>query len=314
LPRLALEHIENSSIAGRLAGRLSYAHGFNESVHHFLTGAVDGVLRISGTNVKTAHENRHMKMLVQAPGSRQETSSARRVQEEFVCWSRMQAEAGQDLEAIIIRKELERRAGDGCFLWGVGNPPALIAQVLARAGVPVRMIFSIMKSRPKLVDVAPTRIVAWRRYIDARGAERPLPANALVTSRGDSAGGAKRAHYALMCRSDQPLRICRGVPFDPSAFRNAGGTGAPVGASQVTALLRRTGKDTLRTDYEANLSAWLVDSYWVRLTDPVELHPAKLDVLSRGAPQDVEGWLDLVKRIRGGPSAGLEADRVGQLL
>lgn len=255
-----------------------------------------------------------MKMLLQAPGAEPELIPAGHAREEFVCWSRMQAEAGQELEAIIARKELERRAGEGIFLWGVGNPPALVANVLARAGVPVRMIFSIMKSRPKLVDVAPTRTVAWRRYVDARGAERPLPTNSLVTSRGDSAGGAKRAHYALMCQSDQPLRIRRGVPFDPSAFRNAGGTGAPVGASQVTALLRRTGTDTPGADYEVNLCAWLVDSYWVRLTDPVELDQAKLELLSQGARQDVAGWLDLVGRIRSGPPSGRASHEVGQLL
>lgn len=39
----------------------------------------------------------------------------------LVCWSRMQAEAGQSLDAIVRRKELEREANGGLFLWGVGN-------------------------------------------------------------------------------------------------------------------------------------------------------------------------------------------------
>lgn len=229
-----------------------------------------------------------------------------RQKDEYVCWSRMQAEAGQGLEEIVARKELERWAGDGVFLWGVGNPPALLTNVLARAAVPVRVIFSVMKSRPKLVDIAPARTVAWRRYVDAQGAERALPAGALVTSRGDSAGGAKRTHYALMCRSDEPLAIRRGVPFDPTAFRNAGGTGAPVGASQVTALLRRTGTDAAKTDYEANISAWLVGSYWVRLTDPVELDATKLALVAKVAGQGADEWRDTVARVRSGPSAGDE--------
>ncbi len=232
--------------------------------------------------------------------------------EEYVCWSRMQAEAGQALEAIVARKELERQACDGMFLWGVGNPPALLTNVLARASVPVRAIFSVMKSRPKMVDVAPARTVAWRRYVDSRGAERPLPAGALVTSRGDSAGGAKRTHYALMCRSEEPLDIQRGIPFDPSAFRNAGGTGAPVGASQVTALLRRVEEDAPATDYEANISAWLTDSYWVRLTDPVELDAAKLDLVSKISGRGIAEWCAAVARIRVGPSQ--EDGSAGQLL
>jgi hypothetical protein len=304
-----MEHMKN----GSAGGKLSYAHRFNMAVHHFPADAAGSALRISRPNERTARENRHMKMLLQGRGAEPELSSAGHAREEYVCWSRMQTEAGQELEEIIARKELERRAGEGIFLWGVGNPPALVAKVLARARVPVRMIFSIMKSRPKLVDLAPSRTVAWRRYVDAHGAERPLPANALVTSRGDAAGGAKRVHYALMCRSDQPLRIRRGVPFDPSAFRNAGGTGARVGASQVTALLRRTGTDALGTDYEANLSAWLVDSYWVRLTDPIELDQDKLELLSRSARQD-KGWLDLVERVRSGPPAARQTRGGGQLL
>jgi len=233
--------------------------------------------------------------------------------DEYVCWSRMQAEAGQQLDAIIARKELERRAGDGCFFWGVGNPPAVIARTLARAGVPVRVVFSIMKSKPKFTDVTPSRTVAWRRYVDAEGAERPLPPYALVTSRGDSASGAKRTHYALMCRSAEPLTIRRGAPFDPGAFRNAGGTGAPVGASQVTALLRRVAMDSAAPSYEANITAWLAASYWVRLTDPIELAPNRLELLASAPEWGVHQWCELVERIRSGPSISKPEER-GTLL
>jgi hypothetical protein len=210
--------------------------------------------------------------------------------EEYVCWSRMQAEAGQTLDAIIARKEMERVAGCGLFVWGIGNPPAALSRVLARGQVPVQVVFSIMKSRPKRVDVVPSRVVAWRRYIDCHGVERPLPAHALVLSRGDSARGPKLTHYALMCRSDEPLELRRGEPFDPAAFRNASAAGAPVGASQVTALLRRTGVASCLSDYEANFTAWLTDSYWVRLVDPVELDLRKLQLLTAITGVSFEDW------------------------
>lgn len=84
------------------------------------------------------------------------TLSPKNAHGEYVCWSRMQAEAGQQIETIVSRKELERRAGNGSFMWGVGNPPAIITGALARAKVPVHVIFSMMKSRPKAVDVAET--------------------------------------------------------------------------------------------------------------------------------------------------------------
>lgn len=219
--------------------------------------------------------------------------------DEYVCWSRMQAEAGQALKAIVERKERERQAGAGSFLWGVGNAPAHVTNVLARAGIPVRVVFSVMKSRPKAVDIKPSRTVIWRRYLDAQGVERPLPPHALVTSRGDSAGGAKRTHHALMCRSDEPLAIKRGETFDPAAFRNAGGTGAPVGFSQVTALLRRVQFGHQNSDYEANLTAWLADSYWVRLIDPDVLDAARLSILADITRQPLEEWCEVVSRIRG---------------
>lgn len=223
--------------------------------------------------------------------------------DELICWSRMQSEAGQGLNAIIARKECERLAGHRTFFWGVGNAPALLANVLARLHRPVPVVFSIMKSRPKLVDISPRRTVVWRKYIDAEGVERDLPAQALITSRGDSASGAKKVHYALECRSDVPLTLKRGQSFDPTAYRNAGGTKAPVGASQVTALLQRVRPDHLADQYEVNLEATLTGSYWVRLTQPLELTEQQRTFI-----EDLQGctpdqWLELVRTIRGGSSA-----------
>lgn len=217
--------------------------------------------------------------------------------QQYVCWSRMHAEAGQALSAIIQRKEIERRAGEGLFFWGVGNAPSIVVGALARLQQPVEVVFSIMKSRPRSADLNPSRTFVWRRYIGQDGGVRPLPPHVLVTSRADSATGPKTRHFALMCWSDRPLSIEYGRPFDPSSFLNAGGAGAPVGASQVTALLRRTSRGTSRTDYEANLRAWLVGDYWVRLADPVECSFGfdHLDVFSDETSAD---WLEFVRHSR----------------
>ena len=247
---------------------------------------------------------------VSAAGSRQRADG----DDEYICWSRMQAEAGQPLEAIIARKEIERRAGGGMFLWGVGNAPAAMINGLVRAKVPVKVIFSIMKSRPKLVDSAPTRTLAWRRYIDVHGVRRDLPQHVLVTGRGDTLGGIKRFHYALMCRSDAPLVIRRGEVFDPDAFRNAGGTGAPVGASQVTALLRRVRPMNASADYEANIVASLTGSYWVRLIDPIEMDVAKRKLVETAGELSATEWCHIIARIRSGPPADQALTPEGALL
>ncbi len=234
--------------------------------------------------------------------------------DDYVCWSRMQSEAGQLLDNIIARKELERRASGGVFLWGVGNAPAVAIKALARVGCRVPVVFSIMKSRPKAVDVAPSRTFAWRRFLDASGVERELPPSAIVTSRGASSRGVKRTHYALMCYSAVPLAIERGAPFHVAAYRNAGGTGAPAGASQVTALLRRSGDSLGLSNYEINLRAWLVDSYWVRLSDAVEVEPDMAERLNEASALDTWAWSKLAAEVRMGRPTEAFGQRTGELL
>jgi len=219
--------------------------------------------------------------------------------QEYVCWSRMQAEAGQALVDIVSRKELERSAGGGLFCWGVGNAPPVITAALAKLNQPVQAIFSIMKSRPKLADAQPARVVVWRKFFDQEGILRSLPRHVLITSRADSAKGPKTRHFALMCYSDRGLGLQNGRAFDPSAFRNAGGAGAPVGASQVTALLRRVSKSNEVADYEVNLSAWLTAGYWVRLADPTELSP-EFDRINTIKKHSAEEWLEFVDWARRG--------------
>ena len=151
-----------------------------------------------------------------------------------------------------------------------------------------------MKSRPKKVDEDPSQVVVWRSFVDTHGAVRPLPNGVLVTSRQ----GRRNHHYALVCHSCETLSLGDGGAFDPTAFRNVG-EGRAVGASQVTALLERTAPDGA-TDYRVAMTARLVDGYWVKLVDRVEISPA-----NRCMIDDFEGgedaWLELVSRLRSSP-------------
>jgi hypothetical protein len=117
-----------------------------------------------------------------------------------------------------------------------------------------------------------------------------------------------------MCRSDAPLAIRRGEVFDPSAYRNVGGDGAPVGASQVTALLRRVQPTNAAADYEANIVATLTGSYWVRLIDPVEIDTAERSLVDAAGNLSVIEWCRTIARIRGGPSANDAGTADGALL
>ena len=212
---------------------------------------------------------------------------------DYLCWTRMQAEAGQELSRIVQRKEAERRAGGGLFFWGVGNAPATSIPSLSKRAIPIPVIFSVMKSAPKLADAHPSAVVVWDAYIDSWGMERQLPDHALVLSRRDSPGGAKKVHYALVCHSPEPLTVRRGDAFNHRAFCNASERGAPVGASQVTALVRHCGSTGQGADYEINMQAALTGSYWVRLTRPIQITSALENL-----PMDPCGWTNAVTALR----------------
>lgn len=222
-------------------------------------------------------------------------------QPKYLLWTRMQAEAGQGLELILRRKECERLAGNGRFFWGVGNAPAVAINSLARMQACISVIFSKMKSKPKAIDRKPSTTVIWRRYIDHEGRVRPLPANALVTSRGESPLLRKRSHYALECFSATPLRMDTDAEaFDPSAYRNASGSGKPVGASQVTSLLVPVPERVKGNDgaYSVDMRAVLCGSYWVKLVDPLPLSQSALNRIDQ-ADAERKDWTKFVEELRG---------------
>jgi hypothetical protein len=228
----------------------------------------------------------------------------------IVCWTRMQAESGQDIENIIARKELERRAGDGLFFWGVGNAPSRSVGKLAANGEDIDVVFSLMKSKPQSRDVAPTGVLVWRTYFDSHDVERPLPQHALVTSRREAGSDARTVHYALVCSSFEELRLDDEGSFDPLAYRNLGDAGGPIGSSQVTALVVRIGAESSVSAYRINLRAKLTGSYWVRLARPCVLGEATRAALAvasaRSSEMDKGEWIEMVSEIRSTDPSSME--------
>lgn len=219
--------------------------------------------------------------------------------DRIVCWTRMQAESGQKLDSIIRRKEVERDANGGLFVWGVGNAPNRTASTLARLKVSIPVIFSVMKSAPKLTDSNPASILIWRKYIDMFGEAKILPKASLVLSRDNNR--ANRAHYALICRAAKPLGIADHGCFDHRVYRNLGPNGAKVGHSQVTALLERIGLEQPDSGYRADMIASLTESYWVKLTDPIQVSGRRQrEILDELTTTDLkrDEWTALVSRLR----------------
>ena len=218
------------------------------------------------------------------------------------CWTKMGAEAGQGLEAILQRKEFERLSGDGLFAWGIGNsvgPAVRHARELGFESLDV--LFTRMKSAPKAIDVSPSAVVLWTAYEGKDGDVLPLPAHVLVTSRGnmDGRAGLKRTHYALLCRSARSLLgAADDQAVDSSAVCNLVSQN-PTGASQVTAVVRTTVSQAPRKAYPVQFRAKLTGPGFVRLACPTLLTSSLMQLYQYAtSATSSQQWHERVQELR----------------
>jgi len=188
------------------------------------------------------------------------------------CWTRFGTEAGQAIDQIFERKEQERLANGGVFYWGIGNAigPS-IKELLRRTSNP-EVLFSPIKSVPRLADSAPEVVAAWGSAETLEGESFRLPESSLVTSRYDPDTSSKDSRYALVCSSSGSLKELRcDEQIASSNLRNLI-TGRPVGSSQVTAVVYKLDEEIEEIPkYNVHIRARLVYPYFVRLRDPILL-------------------------------------------
>lgn len=184
-------------------------------------------------------------------------------------WTRYGTESGETMGSILARKERERVATGGRFLWGIGNSvgPSVRRLLDAHRGVDPYVVFSPMLAAPKQIDVAPSRVCVWTSAVGIDGHDWVIPEGVRVTSRTGSGAREKQRHYALVCRVDHPLVPQEDGPrFSITDLRNFA-SGNPVGASQVTSVVSRQGQ-TNGGSYVAALVARLDYPFVVELHDP----------------------------------------------
>lgn len=192
----------------------------------------------------------------------------------YFCWTRFGTEAAQTIDQIFSRKEEERVANGGKFLWGIGNAVGPSLRVLLQKTTTPEVLFSPIKVTPRSVDVSPACVAAWTSGEALDGSPFSLPSCSLVTSRYDPSS-PKTSHYALVCHADQPLG--HSVLQQKVYVANLSNllTGRPVGASQVTAIVQHAGKINLDSSaYSVAIRARLVAPYLVRLREPIPLSVA----------------------------------------
>lgn len=212
----------------------------------------------------------------------------------------MQAEAGQPLELILARKELERAAGDGLFFWGVGTSLGRRLFALVKMVSRPRVLFSVMRAKPKAQDALPDAVALWASYTDALGRTRRLPSHALVLSRASTQRGPKGHHYALACHSEHSVRLEPAGTIQLGHFRNWGSDNPRIGSSQVTAIIEHRPTAEEGPMYGVDLVADLADPYFVRLEEPVLVPSNERDLLESLVHRisDPADWNEVVTGVR----------------
>lgn len=131
-----------------------------------------------------------------------------------------------------------------------------------------------MRSAAKQIDVEPSQVLLWLRYVDENDQLVDLPSHSIITSRGKtSPSGSKRSHYALICSGQDDITVSTNIEaIDANRTRNYVSLN-PLGASQVTAVVRYQEKllDTPEKLYPVTFRAKLHGSGFVRLASPVVL-------------------------------------------
>jgi len=205
-------------------------------------------------------------------------------------WSKVQVESGLSLPQILVLKEAERLAGNGVFWWGIGTAldRRAVERSAVQAGGTLPVLFSLMLSRPKNIDVNPDQITVWTQW-EGDPTRYDLPRHVLEFSRAHG----RPSHYALCCRSAAPLALAS-HPFNPGLHRNL--SGKALGSSQVTALLEGDIEDKENTPgiYHFGFRATLVEPWFVKLVNPRLLRSTDKQLYDSWK----EEWRDFAVRLK----------------
>jgi hypothetical protein len=220
------------------------------------------------------------------------------------CWTKIGAEAGEDVSCILARKELERQACHGFFAWGIGSALGDGLDALVKLVPKPQVVFSHMRAKAKAIDQAPQSVLLWTSYVAPKGDLIFLPPGCIVTSRGSI--GQKTKHYALLCRSDQAIGTALPGSLRFSDLRNLG-SGKSLGYSQVTAVVSHAARVALPaaagTEYRIAHVAELSSPFFATLARPVELTVSqRRELLALGSPwKTLSDWISWTSDIRGAP-------------
>ena len=214
-------------------------------------------------------------------------------------WTKIQADAGQSVDRILRRKELERQAG-GTFWRGIGDRRRRRFAILIATEPQPTVLLSLMLSTPHWRDSDPDGVFLWEAYQTSCGDIVNLPPHAVVISRAhDSKGNQKSRYYALVCASPTGIPSSGRGTLNTGMLRNYGG--GPIGRSQITAVVELgTARCGESLSYPITARATLIAPYAVKLAAPRLLSPHDRRLLDEVSLDGkiAEDWMAVAKQLR----------------
>ncbi len=217
-------------------------------------------------------------------------------------FTKMQTDAGESINAIRNRKELERMAGGGSFWWGVGELKGSAVADLRRIEPNPQVLFALAISAPSRNSTDPGEVLMWRKFVSSKGAH-DLPQNVVVTSGALTRSGTpKTKYFALVCTAEASILRNGGGTVDAGRMVNLGAEGRPIGASQTTATVKYfLANRAMPPRYDVAARALLREPYFVNLAAPRKLSRAERDLLYE-VGQDgktIADWQFVVHQLKG---------------
>jgi len=231
--------------------------------------------------------------------------------EPAVCLTKFGPESGETANAILARKDWERKSGIANhaneFWWGIGEKGTaesirhLVERYKAKS-----IIFVAVKDQTTK-GASPQQVLVWRKYRTLGGHQNiDIPKNILVTSSVSTKDGTlKSNHFALVCNAAAPIRAENIGRFANSHYKNLtkAGKGYELGSNKrgqrTTSPLVKWTSHAVTPDHcdsAIQFSAHFAAPYCAELQDSKRVPYAQ--ILALNAIKNVDQWLAAVAAIR----------------
>jgi hypothetical protein len=232
-------------------------------------------------------------------------------QEPAVCLTKYGPESGEAPNAILARKEWERKSGTADhtneFWWGIGEHGTAESICYLIEKYKAKSIIFVPVKDQTLNGKHPSHVLVWRSYRTLGGQQNfRIPTNVLVMSSVSTKDGrVKSNHFALVCNSGDSIHAANIGRFSNCHYKNLKKSrkayelgSCQRGQRTTSPLVKWTSHPIAQNDCDCAIqfSAHFAEPYCVELQDGKRVPYAQ--ILALNAINNVAQWQSAVAAIR----------------